>query len=313
MNTHIRKRLEQLRADYESASDRPWRFFYCPILHRDEETELCAGHVINQALEDTDRSWTVQRKDVDNHCGTLFEGDFMALEQKVALQVDEILADRKLARQFNPKIVIDDQLVEHYRPEGVVPKQHSELFVGSPGAFERMALKISPAEMEDVLGGRIQVTVDKDVRLAALASSLKSAHLSLFHLLGYRYALSSGGYVLGKEILGDFVLKTRKMKRRRALEEAKVHFGKYQSLVRPVVSLSFDSKGTLTDGILFVCETGGKPWAFQVLIRTGTQLHAVMGPFLEEDESADRFFRFLNSSFPLIDVRVVKFDTERNV
>ena len=96
---------------------------------------------------------------------------------------------------------------------------------------------------------------------AALASCLKSAHLTLFHLLGYRYALSYGGYVLGKEILCDFVLKTRKMKRRRALEEAKVHFGKYQSLVRPVVSLSFDSKGTLTDGILFVCETGGKPWA----------------------------------------------------
>ena len=82
MNTHIRKRLEQLRADYESVSDRPWHFFYCPILHRDEETELCAGHVINQALEDTDRSWTVQRKDVDNHYGTLFEGDFMALEKK---------------------------------------------------------------------------------------------------------------------------------------------------------------------------------------------------------------------------------------
>ena len=32
MNTHIRKRLEQLRADYELVSDRPWHFFYCPIL-----------------------------------------------------------------------------------------------------------------------------------------------------------------------------------------------------------------------------------------------------------------------------------------
>ena len=103
MNTHIRKRLEQLRAEYESVSGRPWRFFYCPILHRDEETELCAGHVVNQALRDADRSWTVQRKDVDNYYGTLFEGDFLALEQKVDLQVDEILADRKLSRQFKPQ------------------------------------------------------------------------------------------------------------------------------------------------------------------------------------------------------------------
>ena len=136
--------------------------------------------------------------------------------------------------------------------------------------------------------------------------------MTLFHLLGYRYALSSGGYILGKEILGDFFLKTREMNRSSALREAKVHFRKYQSLVRPVVSLSLDSEGTLTDGILFVCETGGKRWAFQVLIRTGTQLHAVMIPILEDVESADRFSRFLNSPFPTIEVRVGKFDTERN-
>ena len=154
MNANIRKRLEQLRADYQSVSGRPCRFFYCPILHRDEETELCAGHVINRASEDADRSWTVQRKDVDNYYGTLFEGDFLALEQNVDLQVDEILTDRKLSRQFNPKIVIDGQAVDHYRPQGVVPEQHSELFVDSPDGLERLALKISPEEMESVPGGK---------------------------------------------------------------------------------------------------------------------------------------------------------------
>ncbi|MCY3901680.1 MAG: hypothetical protein OXF76_00850 [Caldilineaceae bacterium] len=312
MNAHIRKRLEQLRADYESVSNRPWQFFYCPILHRDEETELCAGHVVNQALRDADRSWTVQRKDVDNHYGTLFEGDFLALEQRVALQVDEVIANRKLSRQFNPKIVIGGQSVDHYRPQGVVPRQHSEFYIDSPDGLERMALKLSPAEMENVPGSRVQVVVDKDVRLAALASCLKSAHLTLFHLLGYRYAISSGGYMLGMEILGEFFLKTREMGRHRALEEAKAHFGEYQSLVRPVVSLSFDSKGTLKDGILFVCETDGNRWAFQVLIRTGAHMHAVMVPLLEDDESAARFSRFLESPFPAIGVRVCKFDTVRD-
>ena len=313
MNAQIINRLDQLRLDYESVSGRPWRFFYCPILHKDEETELCAGHVINQALEDADRSWTVQRKDVDNHYGTLFEGDFLALEQKVDLRVDEILTDRKMSRQFNPKIVIDGQSVDHYRPQGVVPKQHSELYIDSSGRFEKLALKISPAEMENVPGGRIQVNVDKDVRLAALASCFKSAHLTLFHLLGYRYALSYGGYILGREILGGFFLKTRGMGRHRALEEANTHFREYQSLMRPVVSLSFDSEGTLKDGILLVCETGGNRWAFQVLIRTGTRMHAVLVPILEDDESAARFSRFLKSPFPEIEVRVVKFDAERSM
>ena len=310
MNTHIRKRLEQLRADYESVSNRPWRFFFCPILHRDEETELCAGHVINQAQEDADRSWTVQRKDVDNYYGTLFEGDFLALEQKVDLQVDEILTDRKLSRQFNPKIVIDGQSVDHYRPRGVVPEQHSELYIDTPDGLVRLALKISPDEMENVPGGRTQVIVDKDLRLAALASCLKAAHLTLFHLLGYRYALSYGGYFLGKVILGDFFLKTRGMERHSALEEAKVHFKKYQSLVRPVIEMSFDSEGTLADNMVLLCISESKFWGFNVLIRTGTQSHGVLVPILEDEESAARFHRFLESPFPRLAVKLARWDSD---
>ena len=310
MNAQIQTRLDQLKLDYESVRNRPWRFFYCPILHKDEETELCAGHVINQALEDTDHSWTVQRKDVDNHYGTLFEGDFLALEQKVDLQVDEILTDRKLSRQFNPKIVIDGQSVDYYKPQGVVPKQHSDLYVDSSDGLVRLALKISPEEMEKVHGGRIQVTVDKDVRLAALASCLKSAHLTLFHLLGYRYALSYGGYTLGKEILSGFFLKTKEMNRQDALREAKIHFRKYQSLVRPVVQLSFNSEGTLTDNTLFLCVNGDKFWAFVVLVRTGTQLHGVLVPILDDAESAARFHRFLESPFPTLAVKIARMTKE---
>lgn len=313
MNTHIRKRLEQMRADYESVSGRSWRFFYCPILHRDEETELCAGHVINQALEDADRSWTIQRKDVDNHYGTLFEGDFLALEQKVDLQVDEILTDRKLSRQFNPQIVIDGQAVDHYRPQGVVPKQHSDLYVESPDGPVRLALKMPPDELEESFDERWEVVFGKDVRLAALVSLLKSAHLTLFHMLGYRYALSSGGYFLGKEILGDFFLNTKGVKRATALEMAKTHFKKYQSLVRPVVEMHFDFAGTLTDNTFLLCTIGDRFWAFNVLIRTGIQSHGVLVPILEDAESAARFHRFLESPFPILAVKIARWDRDREI
>ena len=313
MNTHIRKRLEQLKADYESVSNRPWRFFFCPILHRDEETELCAGHVINQAQEDADRSWTVQRKDVDNHYGTLFERDFLALEQKVDLQVDEILTDRKLSRQFNPKIVIDGQPVDHYRPRGAVPEQHSEFYVDSTDGLEKLVLKISPDEMKDVPDRRVQVIVDKDLRLSALASCLKATHLTLFHLLGYRYALSYGGYFLGKVILGDFFQKTRGMDRRVALEKARAHFKGYQSLVRPVIEMSFDSKGTLADNMVLFCISESKIWAFNVLVRTGTQLHGVLVPILQDEEAAARFHRFLDSPFPSLAVKLARWDSDREI
>ena len=311
MKAEIQKRLELLKTDYESVSNRPWQHFFCPILHRDEKTELCRGHVINQAFDDSDRSWIVQRKDVDNYFGTLFERDFLALEQKGDLQVDEILADRKLSGQFNPTISVDGQSVDFYKPNEDVPKCFSELTFDSPHGPVKLALKISPAEVEESLDGKWEIAIDKDVRLPALASLLKSAHLTLFHMLGYRYALSLGGYFLGKEILGDFFLKTREMERLRALEEAKVHFKKYQSLVRPVIEMSFDSDGTLTDNTLFLCMIGDRFWAFNVLIRTGTQSHGVLVPILEDQESAARFHRFLESPFPTLAVKIARMRDER--
>ena len=313
MNTHIRKRLELLKTDYESVSNRPWQHFFCPILHRDEKTELCRGHVINEAFDNSDRSWTVQRKDVDNHYGTLFERDFLALEQKGDLQVDEILADKKLARQFNPTISLDGQSVDFYKPNEDVPKYFSELTIDSSHRPVKLALKISPAEMEESLDGRWEIAIDKDVRLPALASLLKSAHLTLFHMLGYRYVLSLGGYILGKEILGDFFLKTRGMERLSTLEKAKVHFKKFQSLVRPVVKMSFDFEGTLTDNTLFLCMSGDRLWAFNVLVRTGTQSHGVLVPILDDAESAARFHQFLECPFPTLAVKIARWDRVREV
>ena len=313
MNAEIRKRLELLKADYESVSNRPWQHFFCPILHRDEKTELCRGHVINQAFDNSDRSWIVQRKDVDNHFGTLFERDFLALEEKGDLQVDEILADKKLSGQFSPKISLDGQSVDFYRPNEDVPRYFSELTIDSPHGPVKLALKISPAEMEESLDGRWEIAIDKDVRLPALASLLKSAHLTLFHMLGYRYALSLGGYFLGKYILGDFFLKTRGMGRLSALEEAKVHFKKYQSLVRPVIEMSFDSDGTLMDNTLLLCVSGDGFWAFNVLIRTGTQLHGVLVPILEDAESAARFHQFLESPFTRLAVKIARWDKDREI
>ena len=83
VNTELRERVETLRADYESCTDQPWNYFLCPILFRDEEAQLCRAHVINKAFQDSDRSWTVQRADVDSRFGTLFEKDFLAIERGV--------------------------------------------------------------------------------------------------------------------------------------------------------------------------------------------------------------------------------------
>lgn len=303
MNKEIQKQLKLLKSDYEKVSNRTWRHFFCPILHQDEKTELCRGHVINQSFKDSDRSWVVQRSDVDSFFGTLFESEFSLLEELDHLNVDEILENSTKSKHFKPFFTADDQPIDYYRSKDKTPNHFSKVtYNTTTNASMSLTLKVTPTEMEELLDKSWKVTVDKDIRLPALVSLLKAAHLTLFQMLGYQYALSAGGRFLGKTILGDLFLKTRDMKRVDALKEAKAQFKQYQNLVRPVDELNFDSKGTLTDNLLFVCVTGTEKqfWAFNVIVRTGKQFHGVLVPILDHHESAARFHCFLESPSPLI-------------
>ena len=133
-----------------------------------------------------------------------------------------MLADEKLARQFNVRIRHDGAPIDHYVPSAeTVPKNFSEVALDGPNGPVRLALKVPPEGVLNSLDGRWDIAIEKDVRLASLVSLLKAAHLTLFHSLGYRYALSAGGRFIGFTVLGDFFLKTRDMARTRALEVAK--------------------------------------------------------------------------------------------
>jgi hypothetical protein len=69
--------LEALRTDYASVAGVPFQTFFCPVLFRDEDVELCRAHLVNQAFAGASRRWTIQRKDVDEFFGAFFESDFV--------------------------------------------------------------------------------------------------------------------------------------------------------------------------------------------------------------------------------------------
>ncbi len=48
--SNLTKRIEALRNDFASVRGKPFEHFYCPILMRDEQTEICCGHIVNKAL-----------------------------------------------------------------------------------------------------------------------------------------------------------------------------------------------------------------------------------------------------------------------
>ena len=47
MNASDFKKLEGLRSDYQTVTGFPFEKFYCPILFRDENVELCRAHLVN--------------------------------------------------------------------------------------------------------------------------------------------------------------------------------------------------------------------------------------------------------------------------
>jgi hypothetical protein len=108
MNASDFSKLAALRSDYTSTVGCPFETFYCPILFRDDEVELCRAHLVNQAFRSTSRRWTIQRKDVDGFYGAFFESDFVKLQlrQKPDEEPFAILADRRRAQQLEPAVYL---------------------------------------------------------------------------------------------------------------------------------------------------------------------------------------------------------------
>ena len=139
-----------------------------------------------------------------------------------------------------------------------------------------------------------QILFEKDLRLPALVSLLKAAHLTLFEMLGYRYALSPGGLFLGRTVLGDFFLQNRNRSRADILRHADAHFRQFANMARPVLDNQVVAEGTVADQLLFVCFCEDRsPWSLIVFVRTSDLLHAVLVPVFQVPSAAARFEMFL--------------------
>ena len=310
LNTDLKRQLGKLNDDYESVTGQRFQDFFCPILYTDEPVELCRAHIINRKFSHSDPSWTVQRADVDSLFGALFEGEFVLLEKRGQPVIEDALTDHNLARKLGLKLVQGDTAVDFYRRKGrdATPDDHTPIDIyideDKVGPF---AIKISPAELLSRSDEGWQFQVAKNLQLPSLISGLKAAHLTMFHLLGYRYALSAGGHFLGKSILGDFVLKVRGLGRSDAIEVAADHFNEFAALMRPIVSPLPEYDGTVSDGQFFLLMNGSAFWAAQVMVRTAEHKHAVIVPIFDDIECVAYFCDFIKSPARDLEVKSARF------
>ena len=193
----------------------------CPILHRDEQVDLCKAHIINSSFPNSDRTWTIQRTDVDKRFGSILESDFVKLQHRGKHELRDVFTEPGLAKKLRPKFMLEGKEVGHFVASGPVPKEFSPLLVETKSGSARLVLKLTPEETLAALEKNWQAEIRADFRLQAIGSLLKAAHLTLFEILGYKYVLSAGGHFVGRTILGDFFLSTVGATKRQALETAR--------------------------------------------------------------------------------------------
>ena len=155
MNALLAARLNTLRADFESVTGNPFQDFFCPILFKDEKVRLCRAHVINRRFRDSDRSWTIQRADVDAWFGTLFEDDFLALEYKDQSVIEDALTDKDLTRRFRPRLTVDGQIVDYFLSRGRVPGPQTSGELDVKGRKMQVGLKCKRCQAKPKLRDNI--------------------------------------------------------------------------------------------------------------------------------------------------------------
>ena len=126
---------------------------------------------------------------------------------------------------------------------------------------------------------------------------LKAAHLTLFHRLGYGYALSVGGRFLGQEVLGSFFLQARDLDRHAVQRLAAEHFAEFSEMVRPAHKLSGEFNGTLDDGFGWLCMLGNLPWAIKVVVRVNDRFFCALVPVMDTPDSINHFLRFIANPY----------------
>lgn len=132
-------------------------------------------------------------------------------------------------------------------------------------------------------------------RAAIVASLLKAAHLTLFFLLGYRYALSPGGWFVGHQVLGSFFRRNSGRSRRVAAGNAAAHFTPYTNLVRRIRRATVARDAVFSPHELCWCVLDSDPYAVVPLIPVRDSHYAVIVPILGSRRNEARFKELLSA------------------
>lgn len=310
INEALAKRNEACRLDYASQRGRPFEHFFCPILARDEPVEICKGHVVPRRFK-TSNKWVPQRADVDAFFGTIAEADFLAVVRDRNKDPGTLLTSPSLRRQHRPRLECEGREIEYYTTTSPVRGHTPVSFRGEDGASCcDLALKVSFDKVRALDGKKVEIVVERDYRPAVVASALKSAHLTMFSLFGYRYVFSPAGLHLG-DILKTFFEVAHSKSRVDQIVELGSHFRGFEAMVRPLfITGNSVAQGTISDKWVLAC-MNAKNQAFAAGIVVKASETDIFCVFVPGSEFAiDTYYSFLNEPPPSIAAKFFRFVRE---
>jgi len=309
MNENIQQsELDDLNADYAQIKGQAFSRFFCPLFFQDEDVKLCKAHIINQAFPGAPSDWTIQRADVDNFYGAYIESEFVPLQHRNQTHGD-IITNHQLSKSFKPQFLVDDKPVDFFVANGKVPKNFTPLQFDNNGTITDTGLMMSPEDFLAAKDKNWQISIEKDIQVPALVSLIKAAHLTLFKMLGYKYAFSSGGHFIGRDILGEFYLQNKGKAKKEILENAYSFFKEFGHMARPIDSSEINFQGSISDNQILLCQKYGDiAWGCIVFVKTAQAVNAVLLPYFDQPDSVVRFFDFLKNDKEEIDVALMRFE-----
>lgn len=313
----FQKSLLWLRNEYTKSQGGSFQHFYCPLMGRDEPTELCLGHVIPQCLPDTSRLCVVQRKDIDGFYGRLVEADFGTMVAAREKGLKGILRDRGLMRTIKPTLLVGGKKVDYYSYQGTVGLNHTRFSLQTKEDNDpvELVLKVPLSEALAAQSLPWSFGFEIDCTVATLVTLIKAAYLTLFRIHGYTWALSPGGLGVGHYLLGEFFRENQYKKPHEIRAALKKTFLPYKNIIRPVTAFSpgIQREGTLNDLQSGACiGASGNFFAEIVLVRVAKQFFGVILPAFTNPNSAGAYCDFLQNSNEKLRVMRSQFDPEGN-
>ncbi len=193
----LSQKIERFGDDYFCATGLRPNGFICPITLEDVSVDqLCRGHILNKGIRVASRKWVPQFVLLDNFYGESVESELVAYLNFSSLSAVE--------------------RVERYRRFTInLNGETFKVFPAGPSAerrFPKVAFKNSDGEVfaeRYVKSAQIEPGCHSDVpceftlevnSLGITAGLLKSAYLTLFRMVGYRFGLEPVGSTVRKAL-----------------------------------------------------------------------------------------------------------------